>query len=148
MPGLVDGHSHITGPGGAHWIARFADPPDRLLAVAEANGRLASSAGVRWLRDVGSPVGMDPNDGRRRALALGVRDRWRGRPDMPYVRAAGTWVMRRGTLPEVPTAEAENADELLAAALAQLDDGADLVKLYLDGPDPRPRRGPPRRWPA
>ena len=42
VPGLVDGHSHITGPGGAHWIARFADPPDRLLAVAEANGRLAS----------------------------------------------------------------------------------------------------------
>jgi imidazolonepropionase-like amidohydrolase len=136
VPGLVDGHSHITGPGGAHWIARFADPPDRLLAVAEANGRLASSAGVRWLRDVGSPVGIDPTDGRRRALALGVRDRWRGRPDMPYVRAAGTWVMRRGTLPEVPTAEAENADELLAAALGQLDDGADLVKLYLDGPDP------------
>ena len=136
VPGLVDGHSHITGPGGAHWIARFADPPDRLLAVAEANGRLASSAGVRWLRDVGSPVGVDPNDGRRRALALGVRDQWRGRPDMPYVRAAGTWVMRRGTLPEVPTAEAENADELLAAALGQLDDGADLVKLYLDGPDP------------
>ena len=31
--------------------------------------------------------------------------------------------------------EAANADELLAAATAQLDDGADLVKLYLDGPD-------------
>lgn len=136
VPGLIDAHSHITGPGGAHWIARFADPPERLIAVAEANGRLASGAGVRWLRDVGSPVGVDPVDGRRRALALGVRDRWRGRPDMPYVRAAGTWVMRRGTLPEVPTAEAGNADELLAAVLGQLDDGADLVKLYLDGPDP------------
>ena len=135
VPGLVDGHSHVTGPGGAHWIARFADPSDRLLDVAEANGRLASGAGVRWLRDVGSPAGTDPADGRRRALALGVRDRWRSRPEMPYVRAAGTWVMRRGTLPEVPAAEAENADELLAAALGQLDDGADLVKLYLDGPD-------------
>lgn len=136
VPGLVDAHSHLTGPGGAHWIARFADPPERLVAVAEANGHLASGAGVRWLRDVGSPVGVDPVDGRRRAVALGVRDRWRGRPEMPYVRAAGTWVMRRGTLPEVSTAEAENADELLAAALGQLDDGADLVKLYLDGPDP------------
>src|SRR5262249_43805281 len=29
-----------------------------------------------------------------------------------------------------------SADELLAAALGQLDDGADFVKLYLDGPDP------------
>jgi len=136
VPGLVDSHSHVTGPGGAHWIARFADPPDRLLAVAEANGRLASGAGVRWLRDVGSPLGVDPTDGRHRALALGVRDRWRGRPGMPYLRAAGTWVMRRGTLPEVPTVEAEDGDELLAGAVRQLDDGADLVKLYLDGPDP------------
>src|SRR3954451_22387328 len=31
--------------------------------------------------------------------------------------------------------EAENADELVAAAIGQLDDGADLVKLYLDGPE-------------
>jgi imidazolonepropionase-like amidohydrolase len=31
--------------------------------------------------------------------------------------------------------EVETADELLAAALGQLDDGADLVKLYMDGPD-------------
>jgi imidazolonepropionase-like amidohydrolase len=29
-----------------------------------------------------------------------------------------------------------NGDELLAAAMRQLDDGADLIKLYLDGPDP------------
>ncbi len=136
VPGLVDSHSHVTGPGGAHWVERFADPPERLLAVAEANGRLATGAGVRWLRDVGSPIGVDPADGRRRALALGVRDRWRSRPDMPYLRAAGTWLMRRGTLPEVPNAEADNADELRVAAMGQLDDGADLIKLYLDGPDP------------
>ncbi|MGZ8476367.1 MAG: amidohydrolase family protein, partial [Candidatus Limnocylindria bacterium] len=29
----------------------------------------------------------------------------------------------------------DSADELLAVALGQLDDGADLVKLYMDGPD-------------
>ncbi|MGH2467096.1 MAG: amidohydrolase family protein, partial [Candidatus Limnocylindrales bacterium] len=135
VPGLVDCHSHVTGPGGAHWTERFADPPTTLVAVAEANGRLASQAGVRWLRDVGSPIGEDPSDGRRRALALGVRDRWRARPEMPYLRAAGSWLMRRGTLPGVPTEEADDADDLLAAALRQLDDGADLLKLYLDGPD-------------
>jgi imidazolonepropionase-like amidohydrolase len=31
--------------------------------------------------------------------------------------------------------EVEDGDGLLAAALGQLDDGADLVKIYLDGPD-------------
>ena len=32
--------------------------------------------------------------------------------------------------------EATDGDELLAAAMGQLDDGADFIKLYLDGPDP------------
>ena len=40
VPGMVDGHSHLTLPGGSHWIDRASDPTDRLLAVAEANGRL------------------------------------------------------------------------------------------------------------
>ncbi len=135
VPGMVDGHSHITMPGGAHWIDRNSDPTERLLEVAEGNARLLTRAGVRWARDVGSVRRPDPADGgRERALALGVRDRWRGRAGYPHVRAAGTWIMATGTLPAI-SVEASNADELLAAALAQLDDGADLVKLYLDGPD-------------
>src|SRR5688500_8818195 len=28
VPGLVDCHSHVTGPGGANWIERFNDPPE------------------------------------------------------------------------------------------------------------------------
>src|SRR4029078_7760530 len=42
--------------------------------------------------------------------------------------------MARGLMPAL-SVEAADGDELLAAALGQLDDGADLVKLYLDGPD-------------
>jgi imidazolonepropionase-like amidohydrolase len=135
VPGMVDAHSHLTMPGGAHWIDRAADPMERLLAAAEANARLLTGAGVRWARDVGSVRRPDPGDGRERAVAISVRERWRGRAGYPHVRAAGTWIMPTGQLPGL-SIEAENADELLAAALAQLDDGADLVKLYLDGPDP------------
>jgi len=51
------------------------------------------------------------------------------------VRAAGTWLTVAGLLPPGLSVEARDGDELLAAALAQLDDGADFVKLYLDGPD-------------
>lgn len=136
VPGMVDAHSHVTGQGGAHWIDRFADDPQRLLAVADANGRAAWDAGIRWLRDVGSPVAVDPHDGRERALALGIRDRWSERLDLPTIRAAGAWVMRRGSSGVSGAVEAGNADELLAAAIDQLDSGADLVKLYLDGPEP------------
>ena len=134
VPGLVDGHSHLTLPGGSHWIARGADPAETLVAVAESNGELQHRSGVRWARDVGSP--RREHDGVERALSLGVRDRWRGRRDRPYVRAAGTWITTAGALPGGLSVEARDADELLAAAVGQLDDGADFVKLYLDGPDP------------
>ncbi|HZN70808.1 MAG TPA: amidohydrolase family protein [Micromonosporaceae bacterium] len=135
VPGLVDSHSHLTMPGGAHWIDRGFDPPERLLRVAEDNARLLRSAGVRWARDVGSVTRTDPVDGRTRGLALGVRDRWAGRREYPYVRAAGTWIARTGGLPAALGIEVDDGDGLLAAAMRQLDDGADFVKLYLDGPD-------------
>ncbi len=140
VPGLVDAHGHLTMPGGAHWIERAGDPTERLVGYATANGDLASAAGVRWVRDVGAPTRPDPLDGRERALSLGIRDRWRdrarGRDAVPYVRAAGTWVTRAGSLPPGLAVEAADADALLSATLRQLDDGSDLVKLYLDGPDP------------
>jgi imidazolonepropionase-like amidohydrolase len=132
VPGLVDCHSHLPMPGGSHWIDRGSDPTEVLLAVAETNGELLHRSGVRWARDVGSPRRMD--DGRERALSIGIRERWRGRRDRPYVRAAGTWIAA-GLLPGLAV-QVKDADDLLAAALGQLDDGADLVKLYLDGPDP------------
>ena len=45
VPGMVDCHSHLTGPGGANWIARFLDPPEIAVAVAEDNGRLLHRRG-------------------------------------------------------------------------------------------------------
>ena len=129
VAGMVDAHSHLTLPGGSHWIDRASDPTDRLLATAEDNARLLRQAGVRWVRDVGAPV----RDGR--ALSLTVRERWRGRAGYPYVRAAGCWVARTGSLPAGLPVEVDDGDGFLAAALGQLDAGADLVKLYMDGPD-------------
>ena len=136
VPGFVDCHAHLTLPGGAQWIARGADPTADLVDAAERNAAALLRAGVRWVRDVGSPRRDDGGDGRERALALGIRDRWRGQPGYPYIRAAGTWLTKAGSLPAGLAVEVTDADGLLAAALAQLDDGADLVKLYLDGPDP------------
>lgn len=135
IPGLVDSHSHLTLPGGAHWIDRGFDPAEKLLRVAEHNAGLLRAAGVRWVRDVGSPTRTDPVDGRTRALAIGVRDRWAGRREYPCVRAAGSWVARAGTLPPGLSVEVSDGDGLLVAAMGQLDDGADFIKLYLDGPD-------------
>lgn len=135
VPSMVDAHSHLTLPGGSHWIERGFDSAAELTQVAEDNARLLLQSGVRWVRDVGSPrrVGQD---GGERALAIQLRQRWRHRGrDVPYIRAAGTWLSRTGTLPEGLAIEVEDADALLAAAVQQLEEGADLIKLYLDGPD-------------
>ena len=135
VPGMVDSHSHLVLSGGAHWIERIDDPPSQLVEVAEANARLLRQSGVRWARDVGAPIGVDPVDGRVRSVSLGVRDRWRGRPGYPYVRAAGAWLDKAGTMPSEGLAEASTADELAEIGRQQLDAGADLLKLYLDGPE-------------
>lgn len=135
VPGLVDGHSHLTLPGGSHWVDRAFDATETLLEVAEANADLQVRSGVRWARDVGS-VRRSVDGTAERALALTVRDRWRGRRDRPYVRAAGTWIATPEALPAGLSVEAADADDLLARVHGQLDDGADFVKLYLDGPDP------------
>jgi imidazolonepropionase-like amidohydrolase len=113
VPGMVDGHSHLTLPGGSHWIDRASDPTDRLLAVAKANGELQHRSGVRWARDVGAPT--RPVGGVERALSLGIRDRWQdqrdqGRRDRPYVRAAGTWLTVAGLLPPGLSVEARDGD--------------------------------------
>src|SRR5947208_4378216 len=118
VPGMVDAHSHVTLPGGSHWIERGADPPEELLEVAEHNGALLGRAGVRWARDVGSPLAMDPRDGRRRALALRVRERWRSDLARPRVRVAGTWISHSGVLTGGLLIEADDGPSLLKAASA------------------------------
>ena len=135
VPGMVDGHSHLTLPGGAHWIDRVSDSPATLVAVAARNASLVTGAGVRWARDVGAPVGDDPVDGRRRALSLGVRDRTRDLAGWPHIRAAGAWIGATGALDEW-SVEADGGAALVAAVERQLDDGADFIKLYLDGVEP------------
>ena len=131
VPGLVDAHSHLTSPGGPHYMDHFNDSPSQMLETAERNGALSRGAGTAWLREVGSPTVTDPVDGRRRALALGIRDRWRGRRDRPRVRSGGTWIAPPGVMDSGLAIVARSGDELLAAANRQLDLGADIVKLYV-----------------
>ena len=99
IPGMVDAHSHVTLPGGAHWIDRLGDPDEAQRRYGEANGRLLTQAGVRWARDVGSAPSTGSSGEAGPALALEIRDRWRSRPAAPYVRAAGTWIMYTDTMP-------------------------------------------------
>src|SRR3989442_178700 len=121
VPGLVDCHAHFTGLGGADWIARFQDDEAALLSRAADAARALVRAGVLATRDVGAP----------HHLNIRIRDEMRGRSDAPLIVAAGTWIARRDTY--VPFAiQVDSAEQLQAAALAELDAGAEWVKLAVD----------------
>ncbi|KAA9154529.1 hypothetical protein F6B41_12740, partial [Microbacterium lushaniae] len=134
VPSMVDCHAHLVLPGGARWIERAFDPTDNLVAVSERTRFALLESGVRWIRDVGSPVRSDLPEGTSRALALHIRDRWRAGGAAPVALVAGGWLATVGALPEGMAVANRDGDELVASALSQLDAGADLVKLYLDGP--------------
>ena len=125
IAGMVDCHSHLTMPGGSHWIARGDDPPAVLRDVARRNARRLVQAGVLWARDVGAPSA----DGR--PVSLAVRDELSGRAGHPHISVAGTWIGKTGYPALWVTTDGAG---LVDAALAQLDLGTDLVKIYLDAP--------------
>lgn len=125
VPAMVDCHSHLTMQGGSHWIARGADPAATLRQVARDNATRLAQAGILWARDVGAPSA----DGV--PLSIAVRDEHRGKRGVPYMRVAGTWI---GTTGYPDLWVTTDSDGLASAALAQLDQGTDLVKLYMDAP--------------
>src|SRR5512132_3534783 len=125
VPAMVDCHSHLTMQGGSHWIVRGDDPAPVLRQVARDNARRLAHAGVLWSRDVGAPM----SDGV--PLSIGVRDELKGKPGVPYVRVAGTWIGKTGYPAMWVTVDGA---QLTDAALAQLGLGTDLVKLYMDAP--------------
>ena len=59
VPGMVDGHSHLSLPGGSHWIDRGSDPTEVLLR--SRGGERRAAAPLR------SPLGQ----GRRLAPTAG-----------------------------------------------------------------------------
>jgi imidazolonepropionase-like amidohydrolase len=130
IPGMVDSHSHLTLPGGSHWIDRASDPAPALIQVGHENADRLVRAGILTARDVGGVTGEDPVSGNVSPLNLVVRDALRDRPQQPYIAAAGTWIAKRGYLPFV--VGVDDGTGLVEAAMHQLDNGADFVKVMLD----------------
>ncbi|GAB3827834.1 amidohydrolase family protein [Kribbella italica] len=115
LPGLVDAHCHLTVD---------ADEKGPLLTdSAQAEDRLdqLAQAGVSAVRDVG---------GRREITLRFARE---PREDRPIVLAAGRFLAPEGRyFPRLH--DPVEADELLAAVEAELNDGATWVKLVADFP--------------
>jgi imidazolonepropionase-like amidohydrolase len=107
LPGLVDAHVHLTLAG---------DP----AANAEATLR----AGFTTVVDLGSAAGA----------GLQLRDRIaRGRAPGPTVIAAGSWIGAKGGVCEFGGATVSGPEEAGSRARADLETGADLLKVCVTG---------------
>lgn len=107
LPGLVDAHVHLT-----------------LAGAPEANAAATLRAGFTTVVDLGSAEGAGAR--LRDAIA-------QGRVPGPRVIAAGSWIGIRNGVCEFGGATVRTAQEAEKRARADLDAGADLVKVCVTG---------------
>jgi imidazolonepropionase-like amidohydrolase len=115
LPGLVDAHAHPAIGGGVSGPTPLdhADTRANLVAWAET--------GICLARDVGSPAGR----------ALGIR----AEEGMPQIQAAGRFLAPAGRYFPDLLAEPVSEDDLIVAAVGEINRGAQWVKVIADFPD-------------
>jgi len=124
IPGLIDGHTHIT----YYWAGEAGttprNQPTRPVAVtvflAQENGRKALEAGVTTVRDLNAADGAD----------FAMRDLINmGKMIGPRMFASGTGLRALRTSPS-PTIVANGVDEVVRATRQAIASGADWVKIF------------------
>jgi imidazolonepropionase-like amidohydrolase len=134
LPGLIDTHVHLVWPGDGTpaWAYTASATDADLLLRAAQNARLALSAGVTTLRDVGSRgrVVLDLRDAIQEGLMVG-----------PRILASGAPVTTRGGHMHYLGGEADTTDEVRRQIRTAWRSGVDFVKLVANG------GGTPRTYP-
>ena len=123
IPGLMDCHVHYCSPGGPDWIERFTDSLPEISTRALVLAKASLRSGVTTAREVGAPHGVNIR------LARSVEA---GEVQAPHIQAAGTWIAHRGTYVSFAR-QFEDAKELRHAIRAEIEAGADLIKVALAG---------------
>jgi len=134
IPGMIDCHVHYCSPGGPDWVARFLDPLPELTLRASELAEMSVRAGTTTVRDAGGVHNVNvelahhANSGVIRA---------------PHMHVVGSHIAHRGTYVSFVSLF-DSADELRAAIHAEMEAGADWIKVALDGwnPDKRPEGAP------
>ena len=110
MPGLIDGHSHLTwyfNRQGRYHTARDGDTPIQSILAAAANGSATLMAGFTTIQSPGSPEDKDLRE-------------WVATQGLPGPRIVTSLsALNRGT-----------PDELRALVRTRKTEGADLIKLF------------------
>src|SRR5690242_4593355 len=132
IPGMIDAHTHITyvwdgTPGTDPWQQSGRRRSQVTVFLAQDNARKTLEAGVTTIRDLGSSEYSD----------LAMRDLInRGAMVGPRVFAAGYGLRRApastqpNAPPGPPRGRLTGVDDVAAAVKAQVDAGADVIKVY------------------
>jgi imidazolonepropionase-like amidohydrolase len=132
IPGLIDAHTHITyfwdgTPGTDPWQQSGRRRSQVTVFLAQENARKTLESGVTTVRDLGASEYSD----------LAIRDLInRGAMVGPRVFAAGYGLRRApatqqpNALPGPPRGRLAGVDDVAAAVKAQVDAGADVIKVY------------------
>ena len=132
IPGLIDAHTHISyfwdqTPGTDPWQQSGRRRSQVTVFLAQDNARKTLETGVTTIRDLGA---SDYSD-------LAIRDLInRGAMVGPRVFAAGYGLRRApatqqpNALPGPPRGRLASVDDVAAAVKAQVDAGADVIKVY------------------
>src|SRR5437867_8904945 len=125
VPGLIDGHTHVTYYWDGVSIPRYEPPrhPAVVAFLAQENAQKALEAGVTTIRNMNSPDGID----------LAMRDLVNmGKMIGPRMFVSGLGIrITRSTAPPTPIGiMADGADAVTRAVRQVLASGADWVKMY------------------
>ena len=132
IPGLIDAHTHISyfwdqAPGTDPWQQSGRRRSQVTVFLAQENARKTLESGVTTIRDLGASEYSD----------LAIRDLIdRGAMVGPRVYAAGYGLRRApamqqpNALPGPPRGRVATIDDVAAAVKAQVDAGADVIKVY------------------
>src|SRR5690242_11822611 len=132
IPGLIDVHTHITyywdqAPGSQPWSQQGRRRSAETVFLAQENARRALESGVTTVRDLGASEYGD----------LVMRDLInRGKMLGPRMYAAGFGLSKQrtpprpGALPGAPRGRIADPADIPIAVKAQVDAGADWIKMY------------------
>jgi imidazolonepropionase-like amidohydrolase len=132
IPGMIDAHTHITyywdgAPGSDPWQQSGRRRSQVTVFLAQENARKTLETGVTTIRDLGASEYSD----------LAIRDLInRGAMPGPRVFAAGYGLRRAPATtqpnapPGPPRGRLTGVDDVAAAVKAQVDAGADVIKVY------------------
>lgn len=124
LPGLVDAHTHLAFDPHGHTEHQMVHDDDAtILGRMREHAARALRAGITTVRDLGD----------RGYLGLRLRAEYAEDASGPQVLAAGPPITRSGGHCWYLGGEADDPDQLVAAAHARADHGADLLKIMATG---------------